>query len=196
MSDCKWHINRKFALLVKSTLHLSNSVVEVRIELVNDTLVLDDLQFNRRKDHPASNINKCNFNSMSNEPNLHNRRSIGGGCKREKTIKTRNDIKTSTPNDSEPPERRSLDQFPELISKETHTETEEHDNAFAHNRSTSPRESAPGARELTENRRIENARTPIRRRMKKERTPPKACRKLVAVDASEAAMDGREEAEL
>jgi hypothetical protein len=80
------------------------------------------------------------------------------------------------------------------FSRETQTETEKRDNASARDRSTSP-----AAPELTEKRRIENARTPIRRRMKKERTPPKACRKVVAVavavaadDASEAAIDGRE----
>ena len=53
-------------------------------------------------------------------------------------------------------------------------------------------------KDLTENRRIEKARTPIRRRMKKERTPPTAFRKALlvynvgtaAVDVSGAAIDG------
>lgn len=45
--------------------------------------------------------------------------------------------------------------------------------------------------ELTEKRRIENARTPIRMRMKKERTFPKACLKDVPLEVSEAAIDGQ-----
>lgn len=44
---------------------------------------------------------------------------------------------------------------------------------------------------LTEKRRIENARTPIRIKMKKERTLPKAFLKEVALAASEAAIDGQ-----
>ena len=54
-------------------------------------------------------------------------------------------------------------------------------------------------KDLTEKRRIEKARTPIRRRMKKERTPPKAFRKgllvysvgTVAVEVSGDAIDGQ-----
>ena len=46
-----------------------------------------------------------------------------------------------------------------------------------------------GWEELTEKSRIENARTPIRRRMKKERTFPKAYLKAVPFEVSEAAID-------
>ena len=53
-------------------------------------------------------------------------------------------------------------------------------------------------KDLTEKIRIEKARTPIRRRMKKERTPPKAFRTVlvysvgtVAVEVSGAAIDGQ-----
>lgn len=49
-------------------------------------------------------------------------------------------------------------------------------------------------RELTENNRIENARTPINRRMKNERTFPKACLKVVSLEVSEAAIDGQNRA--
>lgn len=53
--------------------------------------------------------------------------------------------------------------------------------------------------DLTEKRRIEKAKTPIRRRMKKERTPPKAFRKVLlvysvgtaAVEVSGAAIDSQ-----
>lgn len=44
---------------------------------------------------------------------------------------------------------------------------------------------------LTEKRRIEKARTPIRIKMKKERTLPKAFLKEVPLEASEAAIDGQ-----
>lgn len=43
--------------------------------------------------------------------------------------------------------------------------------------------------ELTEKRRIENARTPIRMRMKKERTFPKAFLKVVPLEVSDASID-------
>lgn len=48
----------------------------------------------------------------------------------------------------------------------------------------------PKIRAFTENRRIENARTPIRRRMKTDRTFPNASRRLAALASSEAAIDG------
>lgn len=51
-----------------------------------------------------------------------------------------------------------------------------------------------GSENLTEKRRIEKARTPIRRRMKKDRTPPKALRKVLSLEGSVgAAIDGQNE---
>lgn len=44
---------------------------------------------------------------------------------------------------------------------------------------------------LTENRRIEKARAPIRRRTKKARTFPKACLRLLSAAVSEPDIDGR-----
>lgn len=46
-------------------------------------------------------------------------------------------------------------------------------------------------RGFTENSRIEKARTPIRRRMKRERTFPKACLKVAPLEVSESAIDGQ-----
>lgn len=43
---------------------------------------------------------------------------------------------------------------------------------------------------LTEKSRIENARTPIKMRMKREKTFPKAFLKVVPLEVSEAAIDG------
>lgn len=44
---------------------------------------------------------------------------------------------------------------------------------------------------LTEKRRIENARTPIKMRMKKDRTFPNASLRVDPLEGSEAAMDGQ-----
>lgn len=49
------------------------------------------------------------------------------------------------------------------------------------------------SKKLTEKRRIENARTPIKMRMKKERTFPNASLRVDPLEGTEAAIDGQRE---
>ena len=97
---------------------LGDSVIEVWIELMNDTLVLDDLQFNHRKDHSAGSDRQVQFPTRRQMNQIYTSAGQSAADAKEKNYKTlppsiikpRDDTKhpPDRPADSGPPERRPL----------------------------------------------------------------------------------------